>query len=161
GVPPGSDLTALIVLDRAAQAAQRQFAAVVDQLLQTATLSEKPRLPVVGFQLQRGLNDLDARAKDLDPKLRTLFIEQLARVRALALGPEAIVSVRGQELDLIGNAQKLIAQNADLSRQLTATVDRLISEAESDVSSLSKDALSTQRLSARILLAFAVLSLIS
>jgi signal transduction histidine kinase/methyl-accepting chemotaxis protein len=161
GVPPGSDLAALIVLDRAAQAAQRQFAAVVDQLLQTATLSEKPRLPVVGFQLQRGFNDLDARAKDLDPKLRSLFIEQLARIRALALGPDAMVSVRGQELDLIGNAQKLIAQNADLSRQLTATVDRLTSEAESDVSSLSKDALSTQRLSARILLAFAVLSLIS
>ncbi len=42
----GRDLAALIVLDRSAQAAQRGFSAVVDQLVQTATIGEKRRLPV-------------------------------------------------------------------------------------------------------------------
>jgi signal transduction histidine kinase len=106
------------------------------------------------------LDDLDAKAKDLDPKLRVLFSDLLGRVRALAVGPEAIPVVRGQELDLIGNAQKLIAENADLSVRLTAAVDRLVAEAETDVSSSSRDALSVQRLSARILLTFAALSLL-
>ena len=78
------------MLDRSAQAAQRGFAAAVDQLVQTATIGEKPRLPVVGFQLRRSLDDLDAKAKDLDPKLRALFIDQVGRVRTLAVGQDAI-----------------------------------------------------------------------
>jgi His Kinase A (phospho-acceptor) domain/GAF domain len=161
GTQAGRDLSASIVLDRSAQIAQRGFAAVIDQLVQTATVGEKPRLPVVGFQLRRSLDDLNARAKDLDPKLRALFIDQLERVRALAIGPDAILAARGQELDLIGSAEKLIAENADLSVRLTSAVDRLVWEAETDVDSSAKGALSVQRTSARILLLFAILSLIS
>ena len=41
GAQAGRDLAASIVLDRSAQAAQRGFAAVVDQLVQTATIGEK------------------------------------------------------------------------------------------------------------------------
>jgi signal transduction histidine kinase len=161
GAQAGRDLAASIVLDRSAQAAQRGFSAVVDQLVQTATVGEKLRLPVVGFQLRRSLDDLDAKAKDLDPKLRVLFIDLLGRVRTLAIGPDAMLAVRGQELDLVGNAEKLIAKNAELSVRLTAAIDRLVSEAESDVSSSARGALSVQRLSARILLTFATLSLFS
>jgi signal transduction histidine kinase len=160
GAQAGRDLGASIVLDRPAQAAQRGFSAVVDQLVHTATIGEKPRLPVVAFQLRRSLDDLDAKAKDLDAKLRALFVEQLERVRMLAFGSDAILATRGQELDLIGNAEKLIAENANLSVRLTAAVDRLVSEAETDVSSSARGALSVQRLSARILLLFAALSLI-
>jgi signal transduction histidine kinase len=157
----GRDLAASIVLDRSAQATQRGFAAVVDQLVQTATIGEKVRIPVVAFQLRRSLDDLDARAKDLDPKLRTLFIEQVGRVRTLAIGPDAILAVRGQELDLIAQAGTLVAENANLSVRLTAAVDDLVLEAESDVSSAAKGAVSVQQLSARILVSFASLSLIS
>ncbi len=160
GAQDARDLAALIVLDRSAQAAQRGFAAVVDQLVQTATLSEKPRLPIVGFQLRRGLDGLATKAKELDPKLRALFIEQLDRARTLAFGPDAILAVRAQELDLIGNAEKLIAENTNLSARLTAAVDQLVREAETEVSSSAKGALSVQRLSARLLLAFAISSLI-
>ncbi len=159
GAQAGRDLGASIVLDRSAQAAQRGFSVLIDQLVQTATMGEKPRLPVVGFQLRRNLDDLDAKTKDLDPKLRALFADLSGRVRALAVGPDAIPAVRGRELDLIGKAEKLIAENAQLSVRLTGAVDRLVSEAESDVSSSTLGALSVQRLSARILLAFALLSL--
>ena len=157
----GRDLAASIVLDQSAQAAQRGFSAVIDQLVQTATAVEKLRLPVVEFQLRRQLDELVAKAKDLDPKLRALFGDLLARVRTIALGPDAILRVRGQELDLVGKAEKLITENGDLSVRLTAAVDRLVSEAEHDVSSSARGALSVQRLSARMLLAFAILSLLS
>jgi phosphoglycerate-specific signal transduction histidine kinase len=160
GTKDGRDLAAWIVLDRSAQAAQRGFAAVLDQLVQTATVGEKSRLPIVGFQLRRGLDDLLSKAKELDPKLRALFVEQLDRVRMLAFGPDAIVAVRAQELDLIANAEKLIAENANLSTRLTTAVDQLVWEAETEVKSSTKGALSVQRLSARVLLTFAVLSLI-
>ena len=157
----GRDLAASIVLDQSAQAAQRGFSAVIDQLVQTATAVEKLRLPVVEFQLRRQLDELVAKAKDLDPKLRALFGDLLARVRTIALGPDAILRVRGQELDLVGKAEKLITENGDLSVRLTAAVDRLVSEAEHDVSSSARGALSVQRLSAQVLLAFAILSFVS
>jgi adenylate cyclase len=157
----GRDLAGLIFLERSAQVAQRGFLAVIDQLVQTATVGEKQRLPVVQFQLRRSLDDLDAKARELDPKLRALFTDQLARVRTIAIGPDAILAVRGQELDLLGKAEKLIAENADLSKRATAAVDRLVSDATNDVSASASSALSVQRLSARILLSFALLSLIS
>jgi adenylate cyclase len=155
----GRDLAGSIVLDQSAQAAQRGFSAVIDQLVQTATAGEKLRLPVIEFQLRRQLDDLGVKATDLDPKLRALFADLLGRVRNIALGPGAMLAVRGQELDFIGKAEKLIAENAGLSVRLTGAVDRLVSEAENDVSSSARGALSVQRLSARMLLVLAGLSL--
>ena len=126
------DLAALIDLDRVAQAAQRGFSANVEQLVQTATTGQKQQLTVVEFQLRRSLDDLDNKAKNLDPKLHTIFVDLVGRLRTVAIGPDAILAVRGQELDLIGQAERLIAKNADLSVRLTAAVDRLVSEAEKD-----------------------------
>src|SRR5207244_476288 len=63
--------------------------------------------------------------------------------------------------DLIGQAEKLIAENANLSVRLTAAVDRLVEQGESEVGSSASAALSVQRVSARILLTFAILSLVS
>src|SRR5262245_65896413 len=53
-----------------------------------------------------------------------LFIEQLDSVRTLAFGAEGMLALRRQELDLIGKAEKLIAENANLSARLTAAVDQ-------------------------------------
>ena len=161
GAQAGRDIATLIRLDRAAQAAQRGFAALIDQLVQTATIGEKQRLPVIAFQLRRSLDDLEVKANDLDPKLRAIFIELLRRVPALAFETNAILGLREQELDLVGKAEKLIAEIANLSVRVTAAVDRLVLEAENDVSSSARGALSVQRLSARVLLAFATLSLLS
>jgi len=111
--------------------------------------------------LRRSLDDLEAKAKDLDPKLRALFLELTGRIRTLAFGPNAILAVRGRELDLVSRAEKLIGENADSSVRLTAAVDRLVWEAETDVSDSARSALSVQRLSARVLLVFAALSLLS
>jgi signal transduction histidine kinase len=161
GAQAGRDLVVGIVLDRAAQAAQRGFSAIIDQLVQTATVGQKQRMPVVEFQLRRSLDDLEAKAKDLDPKLRALFLKLTEQIRALAFGPNAILAVRGRELDLVSRAEKLIGENADSAVRLTAAVDRLVWEAETDVSDSARSALSVQQLSARVLLVFAALSLLS
>jgi signal transduction histidine kinase len=155
------DLAGAIVLDRTAQAAHRGLSALIDQLVQAATIGQKARLPVVEFQVRRSLDDLEAKAKDLDPKLRVLLVDQLRQIRNVSIGPDAALAIRGQELDLVGQAEQLIAENADLSVRLTAAVDQLVSEAEADVSSSTKNALSVQRLSAQALLSFAILSLLS
>jgi signal transduction histidine kinase len=155
------ELAGAIVLDRTAQAAHRGLSGLIDQLVQAATIEQKARLPVVEFQLRRSLDELEARAKDLDPKLRIIFADQLGQLSKLALGPDAALAIRKQELGLVGKAEELIAENTDVSVRLTAAVDRLVSEAEADVGSSAKDALFVQRLSAQALLSFAILSLLS
>jgi hypothetical protein len=161
GMPSNLDFAGAIVLDRTAQAAHRGLSALIDQLVRVSTIEQKSRLPVVEFRLRRSLDDLQARAKDLDPKLRAIFTEQLDQIRKLAIGPNAALAIRSQELELVGKAEQLIVENTDLSVRLTAAVDRLVSEAESDIGVSAKDALSVQRLSAQTLLSFAVLSLLS
>ena len=161
GMLPGRDLAEVIVLDRTAQVAHRGLSALVDQLVRAATIEQKARLPVVEFRLRRGLEDLEAKAKELDPKLGAIFVDQLGQIRKLATGADGALAIRKQELDLIAKAEQLLAENADLSLRLTGAVDRLVSEAEADVGSSAKDAIFVQRLSAQALLSFAILSMLS
>ena len=161
GVQSGRDLAGAIVLDRTAHAAHRGLSALVDQLVRAATIEQKSNLPVVEFRLRRGLEDLEAKAKDLDPKLWAIFAGQLGQIRKLAIGADGALAIRAQELDLVIKAEQLLAENADFSVRLTAAVDRLVSEAEADVGSSAKDAIFVQRLSAQALLSFAVLSILS
>ena len=156
------NLAASIGLDRSAQAAQRGFSAVVEQLIEIATTGQKQQLVVVEFQVRRSLDDLDSNGEGSRSEVTQPFLVDLvARLRRLAIGPDAILTVRRQELDLIAQAEQLIEKNSDLSVRLTTAVDRLVSEAEKDVSSSASRAVSVQRVSAQILLAFAILSLIS
>ena len=160
GAPSDGELAASVARERTARTAQHGFSNVVEQLVRTATAGDRSRLPVVDFEIRRGLDDLEARAKDLDPKLRRLFIDQVVHVRQLAIGPDAILATRRQEFDLIGKAEKLIGENADVSTRLDAAVNRLVSETETDIVSSTGDALSVQRLSGNALLVLAALSLL-
>ena len=161
GMLTGHDLAGVVLLDRNAQAAHRGLSALVDQLVRAATIEQKARLPVVEFRLRRGLEDLEAKAKELDPKLGSILADQLGQTRKLATGADGALAIRTQELDLVGKAELLLAENADLSVRLTGAVDRLVSEAEADVGSSAKDAIFVQRLSAQALLSFAILSMLS
>jgi signal transduction histidine kinase len=161
GMLPGHDLAGAIVLDRTAQVAHRGVSALVDQLVRASTIEQKARLPVVEFRLRRGLEDLEAKAKELDPKLGAVLADQLGQIRKLASGTDGALAIRTQELELVAKAELLLAENADLSVRLTGAVDRLVSEAEADVGSSAKDAIFVQRLSAQALLSFAILSMLS
>jgi signal transduction histidine kinase len=160
GAQAASELSASIAFERSAQAGQREFSDIVKQLMQTATTAEQSRLPVIEFQVNRGLADLDARAAELDPKLRALFTEQAARIRKLSIGPQSILAIRGQELGQIEDARKLIAENSKISAQLGSAAGHLLSDTEANIVSSAENAISLHRLNARILLVLAALSLI-
>ena len=157
----GRELAASIALDRPAQLANRNFSGIVDVLTRTTTTSERERLPVVQFQLRRALEDLRTTANRLDPALRPIFVAQLDSIQGLAVGPTAIPALRDKELDFIGQAEKLVDENADLSARLTTAVDQLVRQAGADVRASTNAAISVQRISAQILWLVAILSLIS
>jgi phosphoglycerate-specific signal transduction histidine kinase len=154
-------LASLTQLQRSTQAAQRQFAAAADMLAEASTTDQDRRLPVLAFQLGRALHDLEATAAGLDAKLRPLFLEQVAKLRGFAEGPSAIAEARKQELAFVGHGQRLLGENAGLSAQLTAAVDRLATAAKREIGAATRDALSVQRVSTRVLVALVGLSLLT
>ena len=154
-------LPALVQLQRSTQTAQQQFSAAVDALNEASTTDLPRRLAVLSFQLSRTLRDLDATAANLDPKLTPLFLEQVAKLREFAEGPNSIPEARKRELGLVADGEKRLAENVQLSKKLTAAVDQLASVAKQDIADATRDALSVQRTSTRVLLALVGLSLLT
>lgn len=154
-------LASFIELQHLLRTAQAQVSAVADMLAEASSTEEARRLPVIAFQAGLTLRDLETTAAGLDPKLQTLFLEQVAQLQAFAEGPDAIAEMRKQELALIGEGEKRLAEAAELSARLTAAVDRLGSVAKRDIEAAIRDALSVQRLSARALVVVVALSLVT
>ena len=159
--PEARRLPDLIQLQRSTQTAQQQFSAAVDALNEASTAEQPRRLTVLSFQLGRTLRDVDATATKLDPKLTPLFLEQVAKLREFAEGPNSIPEARKQELGLVADGEKRLAENVDLSKKLAAAVDQLASGAKKDIADAANDALSVQRTSTRVLLALVGLSLLT
>ena len=148
-------------LQRTTQAAQRQASAIVDMLAEASTTDQPPRLPILGFQLGLAFHDLEATAADLDSKLRPLFLDHAMKLREFVEGPNAITEARRQELAMISQGEMLLAQTNALSAELTAAVDQLGEAARHDIGAAIGDALNVQRLSAQVLVALVVLSLLT
>lgn len=156
----GRQLAALIEQRRPNESAKELFAAATDMLIEV-TSADQRRLPVLVFQLgraQRSLNEASAR---LDARLRPMFEEQVEKLREFADGPKAIATARKQELALIEEAEKHLAENVRLSAQLTAAVDRLADAAKGDIRAATRSAILVQRVSTHVLATLVALSLLT
>ena len=144
------------------QKAQLEFASISDGLLK-ASLAEKPAdIAVMSFPLNRSLSALRQIASELaDQRLRSRFDQRISDFARLIEGQDSILSARRTELILLGDAERLLAENAGLSAQLTKAVDGLIAAARSDIRSASGEALMAQRIGRNILLSVVSLSLLS
>jgi signal transduction histidine kinase len=152
-------LATALAAQRPAQAAQRQFSAIVDMLTEASTTDQERRLQVLVFQLGRALREVDGIAGDLDARLQPLFRAQVAKLRELSEGAEAVPAARRRELALVREGAALLAENAGLSAGLTQAVDRLAAAAKRDIGRATRDALSVQRLGTQVLIGLVLLSL--
>ena len=141
------------------QKAQIELSAINDGLLKAASAQSQGDLPLLAFPLRRSLFTLEALASEFDETLRPRLIERIDAFRALIEGPGSIPEARQNELAVIAQAEALLRENATLSRELTAAVDRLVSGAKSDIANASSEAFSVQRLGSGVLIAVVVLSL--
>ena len=141
------------------QKAQIELSAINDGLLKAASAQSQGDLPLLAFPLRRSLFTLEALASEFDETLRPRLIERIDAFRALIEGPDSIPQARQNELAVIAQAEALLSENAALSRELTAAVDRLVSGAKSDIANASSEAFSVQRLGSGVLIAVVVLSL--
>ena len=162
--PPAEDVRPLIAGLLAAgpvQKVQQQVSDVADTLAQASVSDQKQRLLILAFQLRRTIGDLEKGSQALDPKLRPLFLAQVDKLKTLVDGPSSIPQLRQHELDLIADAGRLLAENANLSTQLTTAAEQLVEATKQEVRSATASALRIQRLSTRRSLALVALSLLA
>jgi putative methionine-R-sulfoxide reductase with GAF domain len=146
---------ALLVLT---QNAERAFSSAVDMLTEASTTDQARRLPVL---IGRAMRDLEAIAAGMDSKLRPLFLEQVGRLNEFVEGLNAIPEARKRELALVAEGERRLAENAELTAQLTSAVDDLSAVAKGDIGEATRDALSVQRFSTRVLIVAVALSLLT
>ena len=143
------------------QKAHIEASAINETLLKAAAARTPSELPLHRLRLQRSLAALEALASDLEAGLGQRLRAQVDDLRGLVDGTDSILDARQAELGVIAEAESLLAENATLSRELTAAVDRLVGGARQDIANAAVDANSVQRLSTGVLLTVVILSLAS
>jgi signal transduction histidine kinase len=148
--PRAEDLRPLIaglLAARPVQRVQQQASDAADALAQASVSEQKQRLLILAFQLRRTIAELEKDSQTLDPKLQPLFLAQVEKLKTLVDGPSSIPQLRGQELGVIADAGRLLAENDALSTQLTAAAEQLVEATKGEVRGSTQSALRIQRLS--------------
>jgi len=146
---------------QALQASQAAASNVSDMLQRASAADTDSSVRVFGFRLQQALNELERLSNDFDPRLRSLMVEAIAKLRPFAVGKDSVPDLRRRELTSIIEATKLLGENAELSKSLTAKVTSLTDAASKDIADANATALSVVRFSTWALLIAVALSLIS
>ncbi|SCW33210.1 HAMP domain-containing protein [Rhizobium mongolense subsp. loessense] len=166
-VPPEARAAATTELAQAISAyipqqkAQREISAINEALLKTAVAPTPGDLALMSFPLRRSVESLAAVTSEIDEKLRTRFRQRVDEFEGLIDGPKSIARAREDELALLANGGKLLAENAQLSRNLTVAVDRLVAAANRDITEAGREATIVQRYGTGVVLGSAILSLLS
>jgi signal transduction histidine kinase/CheY-like chemotaxis protein len=154
-------LASLYTLQRATTNTRRYVSDAVDMMVDASTTEEDDRLSVLKFQLNRTLESIATTITVLDPKLQALLLVQLAKLRNLTRGPDAITGARMEELTLRREGEEKLFGISHLSIQLTDAVGRLGNVARNDIGDALADALRVQHLSSRILIVLVILSILT
>ena len=100
-------------------------------------------------------------SSDFDPRLRSLLVEAIAKLRPFAVGNDSVPALRLREIALITEGTKLLSENAALSNSLTAKVASLTVAASKDIADANARALSVVNFSTWVLVVAVILSLVS
>jgi adenylate cyclase len=143
------------------QKAQLEIAAVNNSLLKAADAPSPADLSLLAFPLKRSLSALEAIASEFEPSLRDRFLDRVRELGALAEGPEGLPAARERELNALGRGERMLAENAALSRGLTEAVDRLVAGAKADIAAAGTESRRVRELSTGVLGTIVLASLLS
>ena len=143
------------------QNAHQEISAVNEALLKAADAPTPGELALIEFPLRRSLGELETLATEVDQNVRDRFRQRLDDFKALVEGEDSILAARQEELRVLAQGEKLLAENDQLSRVLTAAVDRLVAAADSDIGAAGREAATVQRYGTGVVLGSAFLTLLS
>ncbi len=135
------------------QTAQREIAAINDTLLQAAVAPTPSDLSLISFPLRRSIETLESVTPEFDEQLRKRFQQLVDQFEALIEGPRSIPNARNEELAVLTEGEKLVAENDELSRMLTLAVDRLVAAAKGDIAEAGQEAATVRRYGTGVCLA--------
>ncbi|PAQ09217.1 adenylate/guanylate cyclase domain-containing protein [Mesorhizobium temperatum] len=161
GAAAAADLVQAIAAYIPQQKAQQEIAAVNDVLVKTADAPTPDDLALILFPLRRSLAVLDTVSTEIDERLRTRFQQRVDEFKALIDGGNSIPKARKDELAVLAEGEKLLAENNRLSRSLTAAVDRLVAAADREIAASGLEAATVQRYGTGVVLGSAFLTLLS
>lgn len=107
------------------------------------------------------MNSLEAIVQQIETKLQARFRDRVGEFRELAQGEAGIPAVRGRELAILAEGEKLVAENERLSRDLTAAVDRLVTAAHREIADAGRETAAVQSFGTGVVLGSALLTLVS
>ncbi|MEZ2133130.1 MULTISPECIES: PAS-domain containing protein [unclassified Sinorhizobium] len=143
------------------QKAQQEIAIINGALLRAANSPTPGDLALVAFPLQRSLSGLEAIAQEIEAKLRSRFQQRVAELKVLAAGDSGIPSARGDELAILAEGERLVAENERLSRALTTALDRLVNVADREIADAARETATVQTFGTGVVLGSALLTLVS
>ncbi|RUV53352.1 HAMP domain-containing protein [Mesorhizobium sp. M5C.F.Ca.IN.020.29.1.1] len=161
GTEATADLVQAIAAYIPQQKAQQEISAVNDALVNTADAPTPGDLALIMFPLRRSFAVLDTISDEIDERLRTRFQQRVNEFKALIDGGNSIPKTRQDEFAVLAQGEKLLAENHQLSRSLTAAVDRLVAAADREIAASGLEAAVVQRYGTGVVLGSAVLSLLS
>ena len=142
------------------QKARLEISTINDALIRASSASAAD-LQLIAFPVQRSLEALERLLPQMEERVRQRLAHPLAELNALATGEGSIPQARTDELALIGEGERLIAENAAVSTRLTAAVDALVATAAGGIEGAVADAGAVRRLGGTVLLAVVLLSVVS
>ena len=160
-VAAGSRLVGSTASYQALQRVQFLITSASDRLQQISATEDSDSVRVQVFRIQQSLRETREITSRLDSRLQPLLINKLEEFRALTEGNNSIPELRLQELAIVAQATRNLAENTALSRDLTQAADRLVLIAKSDIVQANDEALAVQRFSSIVLITAVALSLLS
>lgn len=143
------------------QKAQQEISEVNDALARTADAPTPGDLALLLFPLRRSLAALETISTEIDERLRVRFRQLVDELKALIDGENSIPKARQDEFAVLAQGEELLAENNQLSRSLTAAVDRLVAKADHEITASGLEAAVVQRYGTGVVLGSAFLSLLS
>lgn len=136
-------------------------AALPDRLASIALIEDRDALNATKQQFTDELGRIEKLVARLDAPLRDELMEHATPLQGYVDGPRSVLRTRLLELNARSNAQRLLTESGNASRQLTQAVDRLVSDTEEGVRQAGIEARQKSRTGTILLIVVVILSLAS
>ena len=131
-----------------------------NNLLKITDADTAEQIDVLIFPLKKSLEELYEISLVVSKRAKRRLAKQVAIFEDLTVGPTSLSQIRKNELNVIGQAEELLAANVRLSKFLTNRVDFLVNNANLDIEKANLQAATVQTLNRNILISIVALSLV-
>ncbi len=156
-----SALTELVSSALPLQTAQFEAGRINDMLVFSALSNEIDEIEALAFPLRRSHQNLVGLVEQLQPRFRDRLAPKAEIFSALMAGPDSLPITRVSELERLADGRALLARNTVLSEELTAIVNDLVTQAETDITASSAEAREARSIGSAVILSITALSLVS